>query len=71
MTRVDSDVGTATTLLERQHLENSESDTESLVGGSENPRPRRRLRLNWADDQEQEVSDSHDQRLVRVRRQLH
>ena len=43
---LDSDVGTVTTLLDRQHSEDSESDTESLVGGPKNPRPRRRLRLD-------------------------
>ena len=55
MTRVDADAGTATTLLDRQHSEDSESDTESSAGGPRNARPRRRLRLNWADEQGPEV----------------
>ena len=44
-----------------------ESDTESL---DDNPMIRRRLTLNWISTGEQEVLDSHDQRLARVRRQL-
>ena len=44
----------------------SESNTESLAGGvPDKKRQRRRLKLNWADKQEQEIQDSHDERLAR------
>ena len=53
----------------RRESEKSESDTESVVG-PRSVRPRRRLRLDWADEQGSEVPDSHEERLARVRRQL-
>ena len=49
----------------------SGSDTESQIIGEyeDPPRRRRRLRLNWAAEDEQ-VPDSHDERLARIRRHM-
>ena len=75
LTRVESGVGTTTTQFENGvecslekvvSAEDSESDTESLARGEASIQcQRRRLRLTWAD--EQEVPDSHEERLARVR----
>ena len=76
LTRVESGVGTTITQFENgvecsleEAAKDSQSDTESLAGGEPSIHcQRRRLRLTWAD--EQEVPDSHEERLARVRRQL-
>ena len=62
-------VGAECSLEKGVTAKDSDSDTESLAGGEPNIKcQRRRLRLNWAD--EQEIQDSHEERLARVWRQL-
>ena len=70
LTRVES-VGTTTTQFEsvESSLEKVIARDSELARGEPSIQcQRRRLRLTWAD--EQEVPDSHNERLARVRRQL-